>query len=242
VGLFDGYFDSDQFGQGGGLLGRLLALQQQAQPAPNSVQAQLVAPAPAPVSTPVLANYGPTPSTQSVGRQESGNQSLSGSATNAIGSALSDFYRQTILQAGKDIAGYATDAVHDPIAFARAMGPSLATLGPIASELPAVVKGAMGATGTLRRAAQPNVGDLTTDEIQQIQSVVNEAGRPLEVVGSAARGNRTPASDIDYLVPPSSMRYYDGLQGKLPGVDPKHGMIPGVGNANIGPVIRFEPK
>jgi hypothetical protein len=29
MGLFDGYFDPDQFGEGGGLLGRLLALQQQ---------------------------------------------------------------------------------------------------------------------------------------------------------------------------------------------------------------------
>ncbi len=29
MGLFDGYFDPDQFGNGGGLLGRLLALQQQ---------------------------------------------------------------------------------------------------------------------------------------------------------------------------------------------------------------------
>jgi hypothetical protein len=29
MGLFDGYFDPQQFGEGGGLLGRLLALQQQ---------------------------------------------------------------------------------------------------------------------------------------------------------------------------------------------------------------------
>jgi hypothetical protein len=29
MGLFDGYFDPDQFGNGGGLLGRLLALQRQ---------------------------------------------------------------------------------------------------------------------------------------------------------------------------------------------------------------------
>jgi hypothetical protein len=32
MGLFDGYFDPDQFGNGGGLLGRLLALQQQQGP------------------------------------------------------------------------------------------------------------------------------------------------------------------------------------------------------------------
>jgi hypothetical protein len=241
MGLFDGYFDPQQWPDSGGLLGRLLALQQQQdqyQPDSNFGQAQLASPAPAPM----LANDGQTPSAQSAGQQEPGNRSVSGSATNAIGSALSDFYRQTILQAGKDIAGYATDAINDPVAFSHAVGPSLVTLGPIASELPAVVKGAMGATGILRPVAQSNFGDLTTDEVQQIQSVVNEAGRPLEVVGSAARGGRTATSDIDYVVPPSSMRYYEGLQGKLPGVDPKHGVIPGVGNANIGPVVRFEPK
>lgn len=39
-------------------------------------------------------------------------------------------------------------------------------------------------------AAKRGVGDLTRKEISQIQSVVNEAGRPLEVVGSAAKGTR----------------------------------------------------
>jgi|SRR5580693_6512350 hypothetical protein len=42
MGLFDGYFDPDQFGNGGGLLGRLLALQQQQrqyQPGENFDQA-----------------------------------------------------------------------------------------------------------------------------------------------------------------------------------------------------------
>ena len=37
------------------------------------------------------------------------------------------------------------------------------------------------------------------------------------------------------------MKYFEGLGGKLPGIDPSHGIIPGVGNPNIGPVIRFEP-
>ena len=78
---------------------------------------------------------------------------------------------------------------------------------------------------------------------KHLSFVVRHFGRrPLEVVGSAARGNRNATSDIDYVVPPSSMRYYEGLQEKLPGVDPKHGIIPGAGNANMGPVVRFEPK
>ena len=91
------------------------------------------------------------------------------------------------------------------------------------------------------RAALSGLGDLTIGEALTIQNVVNRAGRPLEVVGSAARGARRVGSDIDYVVPPSSMRYFDGLERQLPGLDPSHGIIPGVGNPNIGPIIRFEP-
>jgi hypothetical protein len=43
--------------------------------------------------------------------------------------------------------------------------------------------------GTLRGArVARGMGDLTVREVKAIQSVVNQAGRPLEVVGSAARG------------------------------------------------------
>ena len=93
----------------------------------------------------------------------------------------------------------------------------------------------------VERAAVSRLGDLTATETNTIQSIVNQAGRPLEVVGSAARGARTAASDIDYVVPPSSIKYFEGLENQLPGLD-RHGIIPGVGNPNIGPVIRFEPK
>src|SRR3990172_4371237 len=54
----------------------------------------------------------------------------------------------------------------------------------------------------------PKYGDLSVEELGQIQGVVNKAGRPLTVVGSAARGARTPISDIDYAVPRSSFEYY----------------------------------
>lgn len=100
---------------------------------------------------------------------------------------------------------------------------------------------AIGTTGRLGRAAS-GLGDLTVSEVRQIQSVVNQAGRPLEVVGSAARGARNAASDIDYIVPPSSAKYFEGLESRLPSIDPKHGIIPGVGNPHAGPVIRFEPQ
>jgi RHS repeat-associated protein len=91
------------------------------------------------------------------------------------------------------------------------------------------------------RPKNRQLGDLTEEEIIQIQKVVEQAERPLEVVGSAARAERKPGSDIDYVVPPSSLDYYKGLDRNLPSLDPKHGIIPGVGNTNIGPVIRFEP-
>ena len=86
------------------------------------------------------------------------------------------------------------------------------------------------------------LGDLTRGEVNQIQKVVNQAGRPMEVVGSAARGARGPTSDIDYVVPPGSLRYYEGLENQLPRIDPEHGIIPGMGNPHQGPVIRFEPQ
>lgn len=96
------------------------------------------------------------------------------------------------------------------------------------------------------------MGDLTRNEMGQIQSEVNKAGRPLEVVGSAAEGNRRNVgsnlpigkgtgtrSDIDYIAPPSSIQYFE--QNKLPSIDPNTGIIPGYGNEHIGPVLRFEP-
>jgi hypothetical protein len=96
--------------------------------------------------------------------------------------------------------------------------------------------------GLPQREGASGLGDLTVAEAKAIQDVVSQAGRPLEVVGSAARGARTATSDIDYVVPRSSLKYFEGLETKLPGLDTSHGIIPGVGNPNIGPVIRFEPK
>jgi hypothetical protein len=86
-------------------------------------------------------------------------------------------------------------------------------------------------------AAKTPLGDLTTAEIKQIQGTVDAAGRPLEVVGSAARGTRrevgtdlpigkdppdmpgTTRSDIDYLAPPSSHPYFEGQT--LPSIGPE---------------------
>jgi hypothetical protein len=98
------------------------------------------------------------------------------------------------------------------------------------------------------------LGDLTPEEIRKIQEIVDNAGRPLEVVGSAASGSRRglgsnlpigkghgTKSDIDYLVPRSSLDYYKGYEWQLPGIDSGSGIIPGIHNPHIGPAIRFEP-
>ncbi|HEV7646130.1 MAG TPA: RHS repeat-associated core domain-containing protein [Pyrinomonadaceae bacterium] len=77
------------------------------------------------------------------------------------------------------------------------------------------------------RILAPSIlGDLTPLETKQIQTVVNEAGRPIEVVGSAANGIRRGVgttlpigkgpgtrSDIDYIAPRGSLPYYEGLEG-----------------------------
>ena len=98
------------------------------------------------------------------------------------------------------------------------------------------------------------LGDLTDAEMQQIQAVVDRAGRPLEVVGSAAQGTRRgigsglpvgkgqgTRSDIDYLVAPGSAQHYQSLQRLLPSIEPGAGLIPGTHNPFMGPAIRFEP-
>jgi hypothetical protein len=97
-------------------------------------------------------------------------------------------------------------------------------------------------------------GDLTIGEVNQIQKVVNEAGRPLEVVGSAARGTRRglgsnlplgkgegTKSDIDYITHHQYLPRFMEIQGKLPSLDPETGVNPGVSNPFQGPSIRFEP-
>jgi hypothetical protein len=84
-------------------------------------------------------------------------------------------------------------------------------------------------------------GDLSDKEVAQIQEVVDEAGRPLDVVGSAASGVRGDKNEIDYVIGPSSIDYYRDLAQKLPSIDPDDGIIPGTHNPHLGPAIRFEP-
>ncbi len=108
--------------------------------------------------------------------------------------------------------------------------------------------------GVKSRVSKSGLGDLTKAEAEQIQKVVDKAGRPAEVVGSAAKGTRRGVgtdlpigkgagtrSDIDVLVGPSSRGHFKGLDNQLPSIDPKSGIITGTHNPHIGPAIRFEP-
>ncbi|HEX2581553.1 MAG TPA: RHS repeat-associated core domain-containing protein [Dongiaceae bacterium] len=124
------------------------------------------------------------------------------------------------------------------------IGASTGLIGGFVSRTAAEVGSYLVGDGILRGLfgfGASGLGDLTVGEVRTIQSVVNQAGRPIEVVGSAARAARTITSDIDYVVSPSSLRYFEGLEGRLPGID-RHGLIPGYGDPNIGPAIRFIPR
>jgi RHS repeat-associated protein len=82
------------------------------------------------------------------------------------------------------------------------------------------------------------LGDLTPEEIKKIQKAVDSAGRPIDVVGSAARGKRKAGSDIDYTTAPSSKPYFD--EKDLPDLD-RHGILDGAPEKGK-PSIRFEPN
>jgi hypothetical protein len=101
---------------------------------------------------------------------------------------------------------------------------------------------AIGAFAAATRGAASGLGDLTVAEAAAIQKVVNQAGRPIDVVGSAARGARHAGSDIDYVTHPQHLPHFKGLEGNLPKIDPEHGIVPGAANPYIGPSIRFEPN
>src|SRR2546428_431045 len=129
------------------------------------------------------------------------------------------------------------DYIRRCVAITNGLKPALVA-GPLMAGLDALVHETMVADS----AAASGLGDLTVGEVNQIQNVVNQAGRPLHVVGSAASGTRTAASDIDYLVSPSSLGYFNDLEAQLPGIDPIHGIIWGFPDPALGPSIPFSPQ
>ena len=146
------------------------------------------------------------------------------------------------------IVGTVNNAVNNPKEFGKTLVDGAVVVA--AEKLPGAVT---GVKNTITGNVKSGLGDLTKAEVKGIQKVVNEAERPIEVVGSGAQGARRGVgtnnpigkgpgtrSDIDYVAPPSSMPYY--RQNNLPGIDPKTGIIPGYGNPFQSPVIRFEPN
>ena len=134
-------------------------------PPPFDLHAQYQALRPAPgergaMPDPVHPAMTPIPVAQVQTGQASGNLQAPRAVPNAFSTALVDFYRQTILQAGKDIAGYATDAVQDPLGFLHAIGPSLAGIGPTVGEMPVFARGVAGESRLPAAPQGPfNLGD-----------------------------------------------------------------------------------
>ncbi len=86
--------------------------------------------------------------------------------------------------------------------------------------------------------ATSGLGDLTNDEVDQIQDAVDKAGRPVDVVGSAAKGERKEGSDIDYTTSSANEPYFD--KDSLAEID-EHGILSGVPDVGTES-IRFEPN
>lgn len=89
--------------------------------------------------------------------------------------------------------------------------------------------------------ASSGLGDLCQGEVKQIQQVVDTVGRPLTVVGSAARGGRVPGSDIDYTTASAWVPYFQAASKELPGIGLGHAILEGAHEPYEGPGIRFEP-
>lgn len=102
--------------------------------------------------------------------------------------------------------------------------------------------------------AASGLGDLTRAEVGQIQNVVDEAGRPLDVVGSAARGERRNVgsdlpigkgagsrSDTDFTTAGANRGNFEGLEGRLPNTDPRTPILRGTPESG-NPSVRFEPN
>jgi hypothetical protein len=154
--------------------------------------------------------------------------------TNPAFASRANTFEPTASLAGLGIAGAVTGASLLPEA-----GLALAARYPALAAAAAYLSHLFGGTG---EDLSSGLGDLTVGEVNAIQAVVNRAGRPLCVVGSAAKGARKPGSDIDYLSSGTSLPYFDGLEHLLPGIDPAHGIIPGAPNPFLGPSILFQPK
>ncbi|MBF0548699.1 MAG: RHS repeat-associated core domain-containing protein [Candidatus Riflebacteria bacterium] len=98
-------------------------------------------------------------------------------------------------------------------------------------------------------ATKNGFGDLTANEVRQIQNLARQTGEDVTVVGSAAKGTRgikRPVSDIDYLVDPeasirSGGKLEDLIRDTAPGPQ-EHGILKGTPDLSRGPAIIFKPN
>jgi RHS repeat-associated protein len=99
-----------------------------------------------------------------------------------------------------------------------------------------------GAAGLNSFQLSKPLGDLTPIEVKVIQSIVDKAGIPLKVGGSAASATRSLGSDIDYIAAPEDIPKWDQVAPQLPGIDLSHGILPeSPYGPNWGTGIEFKP-
>jgi hypothetical protein len=111
--------------------------------------------------------------------------------------------------------------------------------------------------------ALTGLGDLTSDEVNQIQALVEEAGQPIWVVGGAAKGTRrnvgtnlpfkrllgektsSTRSDIDYFFEYDKIDVYGrprmDVFRRLPDLDTRHGILGGWVRRRLTTGILFQP-
>ncbi|MCU0499142.1 MAG: hypothetical protein MUF87_17450 [Anaerolineae bacterium] len=70
------------------------------------------------------------------------------------------------------------------------------------------------------------LGDLTVDEAKQIQSVADDIGEEIWVVGGVAQNRRTARSDIDYVVSTSQRAIQLWNEKRLPFGSDHHSTLP----------------
>jgi hypothetical protein len=188
-------------------------------------------------ATPDATRVHPGPLVLPLANREQSESNPARAQPNAIQNALTDFYRQTILQAGRDIAGYTSDAVRDPAAFARGIAPSLVGLGPLVGELPAAIRGLAGTARSV--GASPMLEDVS-DSPASPAAPVSDQPEPLpdNYLGNNIRfgGNRgnsdlpgsgpTPEELFDKLTGGRSITHPDGTREGSNGVR----LRPGGGN------------
>jgi RHS repeat-associated protein len=147
----------------------------------------------------------------------------------AVGQAAADFYNQTILQAGRDIASYASDLVSDPAYFLHAIGPTVVGLGvgvPVAGAGTAATEATAAdvvAGGRLGSATtRAHVADVAADFRNQGFTVTGGGGRLPEtyIPGPTAGRAGSAYPDITLVSPNGETVYVNTVDTLQNGITP----------------------